>query len=123
MTQVIKTPITISQIELINLLMEVEKSTFINIVSETVVTMNKTNNPYFGLVVKHNSSNYLIGNDYESRVITNEKKEGLDGNFKTQENWFDHVSKCVVVKKSDRNKHYLMVERFDEIKPISHVTK
>lgn len=111
MTQITKT-------ELINLLNGVEKSTFVHLVTETKVRMNKTNNPYFDKVIKKSSSNFLMGNDYENRVISNEVKEGLEGTFEVEEmKGKKHISKVVCVDTKTESKHYLCVERFDEIKP------
>lgn len=110
--------LTIGQTELIELLNNVEKSTLVNVVMETKVRMNKTNNPYFDKVIKKSSCNYLIGNDYETRVNSNEKKEGLEGDFISMApSGKKHVSKCVLVDTKTESTHYLMVERFDEIKP------
>ena len=117
MTQ-IKTPITVNQQELITLLNEVKGSTFVNLVTETTVRMNKTGNPYFGKVIKRSSSNYLMGNDYEKRVQSNEKKEGLEPDFEVEEmTGKRHISKVVCIDTKTESIHYLMVERFDEIKP------
>ena len=84
----------------------------------TEVRMNKTNNPFFGQVRKISNCNYLIGNDYESRVNSNEEKEGLEGDFVSlKPSGKSHVSKCVLVDDKTGLTHYLMVERFDEIQP------
>lgn len=107
----------ITKVEMLEILSRVEKSTFINLVTETKVRMNKTNNPYFERVMKRSKSNFLIGNDYETRVQTNEGKEGLTPDFVSQENKVGyHVSKCVLFNEKTQQ-HYLQVERFDEIKP------
>ncbi len=113
---------TIGQTELLEILMNVDKSTFVNIVSKTKVRMNKTNNPYYDKVFKVNKCNYLIGNEYETRVNTNDKKEGGEGNFVSEENKVGvHISKCVLFNEK-HNSHYLQVERFDEIKPnVSYI--
>jgi hypothetical protein len=104
--------------ELITLLSQVEKSTFINLVSQTKVRMNKTNNPYFDKVIKRSKCNYLIGNNYEKRVQINEEKEGIEGNFQSEElKGKKHISKCVLVDTKTEQTHYLMVERFDEVTP------
>jgi hypothetical protein len=80
--------------------------------------MNKTNNPYFDKVIKRSKGNFLMGNDYGTRVITNEKKEGFEGNFEVEEmKGKKHVSKVVCVDTKTESVFYLMVERFDEIKP------
>lgn len=107
----------ISREELVTLLSQVEKSTFVNLVTETKVRMNKRNNPYFDKVVKRSKCNYLIGNEYESRVNKNYTKEELNPTFQSEEcKVGNHISKCVLFNEKS-NSHYLMVERFDEIKP------
>ena len=108
----------ITQNELLDILNSVEKSTFINLVTETKVRMNKTGNPFFDKVTKKSKSNFLIGNDYGIRVTNNEKKEGIEGNFEVEEmKGKKHVSKCVCIDTKTESVYYLMVERFDEIKP------
>jgi hypothetical protein len=109
---------TITKNELIELLSSVEKSTFVNLVTETKVRMNKKDNPYFDRVTKKSVGNFLMGNDYEKRVVTNEIKEGLEGTFEVEEmKGKTHISKVVCVDTKTGEKHYLCVERFDEIKP------
>ena len=112
MTQITKT-------ELIELLNGVQNSTFVHLVTETKVRMNKTGNPYFDKVIKKSSGNFLMGNDYESRVETNEIKEGItESTFEVEEmKGKKHISKVVCVDTKTESKHYLCVERFDEIKP------
>ena len=113
--------VQISKTELIGLLNGIEKSTFVHLLTETKVRMNKTGNPYFERVIKKSSSNYLMGNDYENRVIVNGEKEGIS----SEENTFEveemkgkrHVSKVVCIDTKTESVHYLMVERFDEIPP------
>ena len=108
----------ITKNELLNLLNGVQSSTFVHLVTETKVRMNKTGNPYFDKVVKKSSCNFLMGNDYENRVITNEEKEGLEGTFEVEEmKGKRHISKVVCIDTKTETKHYLCVERFDEIKP------
>lgn len=103
--------------ELLTLLSNVEKSTFVNLVTETKLRMNKRNNPYYDKVIKKSKCNFLIGNDYETRVKGNESKEGLTPDFVSMENKVgNHISKCVLFNEKTQS-HYLMVERFDEIKP------
>lgn len=114
----VKEVIKVNVLELVEILKTVEKSTFINLTTETEVRMNKTGNPYFGRIKKQSTCNYLIGNDYETRVQSNEQKEGLVGDFESQKpSGKTHVSKCVLVSDKDPNIFYVMVERFDEIQP------
>lgn len=111
----------ITKLELIELLNGIEKSTFVHLVTETKVRMNKTGNPYFERVTKKSSCNYLMGNEYGKRVITNGENEGIP----SEENTFEveemkgkrHVSKVVCIDTKTESVHYLMVERFDEITP------
>ena len=109
--------VNITRQELLTLLMGVEKSTFVHLVTETKVRMNKKNNPYFDTIIKRNSSNYLIGNEYETRVGGNEKKEGLEGDFVSEKNTQgEHVSKCVLYNEK-LNTYYLQYEYFLESNP------
>jgi hypothetical protein len=109
--------VQINQQQLLELLMCVEKSTMVHLVTETKVRMNKKNNPYFDKVIKRNSSNYLIGNEYETRVGNNEKKEGMEGTFESEKNTQGvHVSKCVLFNEK-LNTYYLQYEYFLESKP------
>ena len=113
----VKELLTINEQELLTILMNVDKSTFVNLVTKTKVKMNKTNNPYFDKVLKLTRSNYLIGNDYEKRVQTNEEKEGLEKDFESKENRVGvHVSKCVLFNEK-LNTYYLQYELFKESKP------
>ena len=115
-----KTQMSISKNELITLLSTIEKPTFTNIVMETKVRMNKTNNPYFDKIVKRSKCNYSLGVNYENRVINNEVKEGLEGNFQTEKpSGKTHISKCLLVSDKDNSIHYVMLERFNEIKPTN----
>jgi len=110
----------INQQELITLLTTIEKPTFTNIVMETKVRMNKTNNPYFEKVIKRSKCNYSLGVNFESRVNNNEVKEGLEGNFETEKpKGKTHISKCLLVNDTDNSTYYVMLERFDEIKPTN----
>jgi hypothetical protein len=115
----VKQTLTINENEMLTILMNVNKSTFINVVSSTNVRMNKTNNPYFDKVKKITKSNYLIGNDYETRVQSNEGKEGLEKNFESVENSVgEHVSKCVLFNQK-LNTYYLQYELFKESNPTT----
>jgi len=115
-----KTTSNITQQELITLLSTIERPTFTNVVMETKVRMNKTNNPYYEKVIKRSKCNYSLGVNYESRVNNNEVKEGLEGNFETEKpSGKTHISKCLLVSDKDNSVHYVMLERFDEIKPTN----
>ena len=103
--------------ELLNLLNQIEKPTFVHITMETEVRMNKKDNPYFGRVKKVTSGNYLLCSDYEQRVNNNSEKEGQERTFKSElPKGKKHISKCVLVDTKTESVHYVMLERFDEIK-------
>ena len=111
-------PIFISQNDVIRLFGQIEKPTFTNIVTETPLRMNKKGNPFFGKVTKRSSCNYSVGMVYENRVNNNEIKEGLEGDFKTESlKGKKHVNKVVLIDKETESVHYIMVERFFEVKP------
>jgi hypothetical protein len=127
MTTSVKQEVTINQMELISILNTIENPTFTYIVSETIVKLNKEKtregikefNPYHNQVVKLRKGRFLIGSEYEKRVITNDLKEGGEGTFKSQESKVGvHISKCVLFNEK-LNKYYLSHERFPEVKPKS----
>ena len=112
-----KNQIQITPTELVNILNEIETPTFVSMDTQTKVRMNKRNNPYFDKVVKVKSGRYLIGSNYEGRVVNNDKKEGGEGQFQSQESSVGvHQSKCVLFNEK-YNRYYLSHERFDEVKP------
>ena len=80
-----KQTLTITQQELLTLLMNVDKPTFTNIVSETLPTMNKTNNPFLDKVIKKSKGNYFIGGSYEDMVNTRMVKENMQPTFEAME--------------------------------------
>lgn len=107
--------ITVS--ELIEVLTKLEKPTFANILTETTVRMNKTKNPYYGLITKYTSTNILLCTEYEKRVNNNLEKEEKETNFIAQSNKVGkHVGKCLLYN-DKTEKFYLQYERFNEIKP------
>ena len=111
--------IEITKAELLNKLMLIEGHTFANVVTETVVRMNKKGNPYHNQIIKRTKRNYSIGNEYEKRVNNNEKKEGMEGNFSASENRVGvHVTKCVLYNEK-HDTYYLQLEPYEEIKPNS----
>ena len=121
-----KNIIKVSKNEMIEIFKGVEKSTFVNLVTETEVKMvqkdrtTKEPNPYYGKVIKKNKGNYLIGNEYGDRNGTNQEKEGIDPTtFEVKDNWFQHVSKCVVESKKNPEKKYLQYEYFKESNPTT----
>lgn len=99
--------ISVTQEELLLVLMSVEKPTFTNIVMCTVPKMNKGNNPYFGRLVKKSKGNFFIGGDYERMVIEGMIKEGLEDEFKSEKCTVgEHLTKCIQYNEK-LNRHYL----------------
>ena len=113
--------IEITENQLLELLMSVDKPTFTNIVSSTIPKMNKTNNPYFERVIKKMKGNYFIGGNYEDMVNTRMVKEGIEPIFESKECSVGNKvegSKCVQFNEK-LNKHYLQYFSFPETKPTS----
>ena len=105
--------------ELLILLMNVERPTFTNVVSQTIPKMNKTGNPYFGKVVKKSKGNFFIGGSYEDMVNKRMETEGMEPTFESQEcSVGTHVSKCVQYNDNTK-KHYLQYFTFPTSKPKS----
>ena len=69
----------ISESQLSKLLLCISGTKEVSITTETVVKMNKTNNPYFGKVRKQTKTSALINFDYESSV-----NRGLQKRVKTR---------------------------------------
>lgn len=115
-----KNKIKITLLELVELLNSVEKGTFINLMYEVSVRMNKTNNPYFGKVFKQTSGNFGLGNSYTQRVKKDGTNEGHNmSNWTTEKNKVgQHISK-VVLQNPKTGEMYLQLEVHPEIKPTS----
>ena len=113
MNNATETKVLINQTELLRLCNLVDKSTFVHILYETKVDMNKKGNPYYG-TTKVVSGNFLIGNWYQSRVVTNGEKEGIEADFIAEKpKGKTHISKCVLVSDTEPNVYYLMYEYFE----------
>ena len=103
----------ITKDELLQILLEVNKPTFTNIMYRIKVKMNKTNNPYLDKVFKTTKGNFFIGGTYEDMVNERMKKEGLQPTFTSEEcSVGEHISKCVQFNEN-HNKHYLQYFSFD----------
>jgi len=110
--------VLITRPQMKTLFMEVTKPEMINLVTETFPKMNKTGNPYYGEIVKKSKGNFLLCTDYSKRVNVNRDKEDKDKDFVPQSpKGKKHLSPCVLTDEKTESKLYLMVERFDEIKP------
>ena len=120
-----KNTVTVTTNELVTVLKntEIKGGSFCHITMVTEPKMNKRGNPYFGLVLKNSSCNYLLGVDYESRVQKNESKEGLEEGFVVEPpKGKVHVNNILLKDEKTGTKFYLMVERFNEVKPTVSFT-
>ena len=114
----IKQTLTIPRSNMITLLSEVERPTFVHLVTDTKVRMNKTNNPYYDEIRKVLSSNFYIGLEYEKRVNVNREKENKETDFVSSPlSGKEHISKCVLTDTKTRTKFYLMCEWFKRSYP------
>ena len=119
--------VQITKNELVTILENVNTPTFVSLISYTPEKMNKfldywiinnegkkkknpnpTINPYFESGINKLSKKYKIvtGFNYEDSINRRLEKEGKEGNFESQENWFEVVSKGLVVNKNNPNKFY-----------------
>ncbi len=107
--------------ELLVLLMNVDRPTFTNVVSQVIPKMNKTGNPYFGKVVKKSKGNYFIGGTYEDMVNKRMVTEGMEPTFESKECSVGQKvegSKCLQYNDNTK-KHYLQYFIFPTSKPKS----
>lgn len=110
--------LTIPRGNMITLLNEVERPTFVHLVTETKVRMNKKGNPYHEQIVKCLSSNFYIGSEYEKRVNNNREKEGKETDFVSSPlSGKNHISKCVLTDTKTQTKFYVMCEWFKRSYP------
>ena len=77
-------PQTISTAVLIAKLMAVKGARFLTITTETEPKMRKTNNPYFGNVVKRSTANVTMNFSYENAVNNQRVREGNGQDFVAQ---------------------------------------
>lgn len=123
----VKQVVTVNEVELINILSNVNTPQFVSGIFDVKVEMKKfldywiinnegkkkknpnpTPNPYYESGIRKVSKKYKLvtGFDYENSVNNRLKKEGKEGNFETKENWFEIISKGLVVNKNNPNKFY-----------------
>jgi len=114
----IKETKVITRTDMISVLLEVEKPTFVHLKTETIVRMNKTGNPYHNEVKKCLSSNFFMCMDYETRVNNNRSKEGMETDFVSSPlSGKEHISKCILTDTKTHTKKYLLVEWFKRSYP------
>ena len=110
--------INITRTDMVSVLNEVVKPTFVNLVTETKVRMNKKGNPYHDQVIKCLTSNFYIGSEYEKRVNNNLVKEDKENDFVSSPlSGKEHISKCVLTDTKTNTKRYLMCEWFKRSYP------
>ena len=105
----------INQQQLLQLLMNIDKSQFNFIVTTTKVRMNKTNNPYYNRIIKKTKKISLPVTNYKGRV--NNINDTTD--FEPQPSSVGvHVSECVLYnEKFDR--YYFNYEFFNDKPNVS----
>lgn len=128
MAKKLRNPINITRNELVQILRNVNTPMFISFISKTPVVMNqyenywnidgngkKTKNPnpvvnpYFERGILNLSRKFKIvtGFDYQNSVNGRRESEEKTTDFVQQDNWFDVVSKGLVVNKKDDTKFYI----------------
>lgn len=130
-----KTILNVTETELVTILSEVNNPQFVGGIFNVPEDMNKyldywtiteegkrkknpnpTLNPYFESGIRKISKKYKLvtGFDYEKSVTDRLKREGKEGNFESKENWFEVVSKGLVVNKNNPNKFYFRYQYLDD---------
>lgn len=93
------------------------KVRFISFESQTEPKMRKTNNPYFGTVVKVTKAVVQIGRDYEDAVNNQLIKEGKEPDFvASAPSGRHHISKLLTAKNDDEKQLYLNIFYFNNDK-------
>ena len=77
--------------------------------------MYKTDNPYYEKIKKVTKGKYLIGGNYELRVINECKKQGLPCDFQSLESTKGVPYGNTLLYNEKLNKYYLKVEYFTKV--------
>ena len=83
----VKTAITLDCVGLIDVLNKTKKGQFITIVADTVPTMRKTNNPYFGYIVKRSVTQSTASPDFKTVLANKIKKDDLPEREVKERKW------------------------------------
>ena len=131
----VKQEIRISPSQLVNVLMGINTPQFVGMETETPVKMKKflnywlvgengkrsknpdpTTNPFIEDGILNRSRKYKIitGFDYENSVNGRLEKEGKDRNFESKGNWFNVVSKGLVVNKKNDTQFYFRYQYLED---------
>ena len=110
--------------ELIQICMNIEKGTFGYFEIHTIVSMNKTGNPFYNLVKKITKGKILIGGKVNEDDLTNYEKRVIkntgDEDFKSQKNNVgNHIEGSPVLYNEKLDRYYLQYEWFEEVLPKS----
>lgn len=103
---------------LVSMMSNLKGATICTLVTYTEPKMRKTNNPYFGRVMKVSKCQYQFGYDYENAVNNRLKAQGLTPTFKTSERKW---GEWVVVNKVAVHKDelYLRFYTMENAKPTT----
>ena len=94
-----------------------DKVRFISFESQTEPKMRKTNNPYFGTVVKVTKAVVQTERDYENAVNNQLKKEGKEPNFvAVAPSGRHHITKLLTAKNDDEKQLYVNIFYFNNPK-------
>jgi hypothetical protein len=125
---------TITRNEFIKLLEDINTPTWVSMLTDTSVKMNKYKdywlindegkrkknpnsiiNPYYESGIRNVSRKYkiLTGFDYQKSITDREKKEGKEPTFEAEGNWFHHISKSLV-KHNDKDYYYISYQYLDD---------
>ena len=112
--------VTITVQELVTILTGINTPMFISIVSDTEVKMRKKENSFIGVRKLSEKYRIITGFDYENSVNNRLIKEGKEGDFESQSNFFEVISKGLVTDKKTHTKHYLRYQ-YHETSTLSSV--
>lgn len=98
MKQRTKTYVTLAQLR--DVILGLTHAMPIGIVTTTDPKMLKTNNPFYGRVVKLNEANVFVGSNYEAAVNRQREREGKEADFQAGQRGFAAVPVIVDGKRT-----------------------